>query len=50
MRRVSVHAAASISAISLDLLHATQTRLPSRDGWAQVGEHVTSPGFGGSIP
>src|SRR6187431_1466815 len=49
-RRTSDHDFVSISTISLDLLHATQTRVPSRDGCAQVGEHDTSPGLGGSMP
>src|SRR5829696_44240 len=36
--------------MSLDLLHATNTREPSADGCAHVGEQPTSPGFGCSIP
>src|SRR5262249_35591821 len=31
-----------------DLLHATKIDDPSLDGWAQVGEHESSPGFGAS--
>src|SRR6185295_17692397 len=50
MRRTSVHAAASISTISLDPLHATKTDEPSAEGSAHVGEHELSPGFGGSEP
>jgi hypothetical protein len=39
-----------MTAISLDLLHATKSRCPSDEGWAQVGEQATSPGLGGSDP
>src|SRR4029079_12467055 len=49
-RFTMLHAFVSISTISLDLLHATHTRVLSREGWAHVGEHDTSPGFGGSMP
>src|SRR5216117_2511259 len=45
-----LHALVSISTISLDLLHATHTRVLSRDGCAHVGEQDTSPGLGGSMP
>src|SRR6476659_5199901 len=50
MRRVRVQLPTSISAMSLALLHATNTRRPSAEGWAQVGEHATSPGLVGSMP
>ena len=44
IRRTSVHVSTSISTISLDPLHATNTRRPSVDGCAQVGEHAVLPG------
>ena len=50
MRRVIVHRATSISTMSLLLLHATKMRLPSAEGCTHVGEQLTSPGLGGSIP
>src|ERR1041385_1778513 len=50
MRRNNFQFSVLTSTISLDLLQATNTELPSRDGWAQVGEHEPSPGLGGSIP
>src|ERR1051325_10767153 len=49
-RFTRLQALVSISTISLDLLHATHTRVLSRDGCAHVGEQDTSPGLGGSIP
>src|SRR2546422_3090984 len=50
MRRATDHFAASTSTISLDLLQATKIEEPLAEGWAQVGEHESSPCFGGSIP
>src|ERR1041385_1778770 len=50
MRRSNFQLSVLISTISLDLLQATNTDLPSRDGWAQVGEQESSPGLGASIP
>src|SRR6267142_3682627 len=40
MRRTSFHSFVSTSTISLDLLQATNTRLPSFEGCAQVGLQV----------
>src|SRR5580704_730129 len=45
MRRTSDQFFVSTSTISLDLLHATKTRLSSTDGCAHVGEHVTDATF-----
>src|ERR1700682_275090 len=50
MSRATDHLAASTSTISLDLLQAAKIEEPLADGWAQVGEHESSPCFGGSIP
>src|SRR5436190_11321821 len=36
--------------MSLLLLHATKMRAPSTDGCTHVGEQLTSPAFGGSMP
>src|SRR5262249_23766022 len=48
--RVSDHVAASISTMSLLLLHATNTFDPSADGWAHVGEQVMSAALIAAIP
>src|SRR5262249_39634786 len=50
IRRRIVHVSASISTMSLDLLQATNTVVPSMLGCAQVGEHVTLPAGAGSRP
>src|SRR3954452_22838856 len=49
-RRVIVQLATSISTISLLLLQATKIRAPSADGWTHVGEQLTSPALGISMP
>jgi len=49
-RRESVQLATSISTISLLLLHATKTFAPSAEGCTHVGEQLTSPGLGISMP
>src|SRR5437870_1391690 len=50
VRRTSCQGFALTSTISLDLLQATKIDEPSVEGWAHVGWHEVSPGFGGSMP
>src|SRR5574341_242672 len=49
-RRVMAHCSRSISAIRSALLQATYTRLPSADGWAQVGEQLAGAMVGAPAP